>query len=425
MRKALCAFVILLLGAVSLRAQGVSSQGQAYSYLSSNSQHNVNYIPNATIIVCQGSTLPLAGFPCSGSLASLFQNAALTIPLLNPFNSDANGNFTFWAAPGFYVVSIAGTGFTTFSYPITLGLPSGTFTCPVSITSGAFSNQLACTTTAARTWTLQDTSDTFVYRSTTDTLANKTISLASNTLNTTTNTAGHVPRNNGAQYLDAQLNLLDLNVTSSGQISLTGNNVSIVPGTNGQCLITSSGATVWGSCAGTAGVQLIGTPNTTQNAVSTSTTNFQPFQQACATAPCFAAGALNSIGKTFEVEAEGFIQFNSPSQTFGIVTNIGGTTTTLGTPFTTTPTSGAGASFWSSKAICTVTTTGASGAVFCMFRYFYDDVNGINTSAKSGSATITGVNLTGVLSPTVGVYFSTASTNNIGTQNYALTRQDN
>jgi len=85
-----------------------------------------------------------------------------------------------------------------------------TFPLPLGLTQAGFTHSLTATTTGARTWTLQDASDTFVFRATTDTLTNKTFDISLNTLKTATNTAGHYPRNNGTQYVDAALVATDL-----------------------------------------------------------------------------------------------------------------------------------------------------------------------------------------------------------------------
>lgn len=50
-----------------------------------------------------------------------------------------------------------------------------TLALPVNLTQSGFTNSLAGTVTGTRTWTLQDASDTFVYRATVDTLTNKTL----------------------------------------------------------------------------------------------------------------------------------------------------------------------------------------------------------------------------------------------------------
>lgn len=75
-------------------------------------------IAGATVTVCAGST---GGFPCSPPLASaLFKDAALTVPLSNPFFADAFGNYQFAIAPGTYTVTVTATGFTGQSYQVSL-----------------------------------------------------------------------------------------------------------------------------------------------------------------------------------------------------------------------------------------------------------------------------------------------------------------
>lgn len=46
-------------------------------------------------------------------------------------------------------------------------------------------------------------------------LTNKTFDISLNTFKTATNTAGHIPRSNGTQYVDAQLGFSDLSGTAS------------------------------------------------------------------------------------------------------------------------------------------------------------------------------------------------------------------
>jgi hypothetical protein len=113
----------------------------------------------------------------------------------------------------------AWTGTNTFAGPTTLPLPH-------TLTNGGFNNSLAGSVTAARTWTLQDTSDVFVFRATSDTLTNKTLDISANTLKTATNTAGHYARNNGTQYVDGTIQGADvpaINLAASGSGGVTGN----------------------------------------------------------------------------------------------------------------------------------------------------------------------------------------------------------
>jgi hypothetical protein len=80
-------------------------------------------IPNATITVCAANT---GGIACSPALPSgIFSSSTLSgaSALANPFTSDANGNYQFFALPGQYTVTVtssASPGFAGFSYQVTL-----------------------------------------------------------------------------------------------------------------------------------------------------------------------------------------------------------------------------------------------------------------------------------------------------------------
>lgn len=67
----------------------------AQSGLRYQSQITVGGLPNPTVRVC---TEPASGSPCS-PLASIFSDAALTVPLVDPFTGDVNGNYFFYASP--------------------------------------------------------------------------------------------------------------------------------------------------------------------------------------------------------------------------------------------------------------------------------------------------------------------------------------
>jgi hypothetical protein len=78
-------------------------------------------LPGATITVCAASA---GGIPCAPPLVgSAFSNAGLTQPLSNPFFADAGGNYHFGIAQGDYTVSVTGTGFSGYSYQLSV------FTC--------------------------------------------------------------------------------------------------------------------------------------------------------------------------------------------------------------------------------------------------------------------------------------------------------
>lgn len=90
----------------------------------------VKSIPSALITVCLGSIkVPV---PCTPVTASIFSDIALTLTLADPFNADANGNYTFFAAPGTYTVSVSGIAVTAYSYTISAACTTGS-TCSFTI----------------------------------------------------------------------------------------------------------------------------------------------------------------------------------------------------------------------------------------------------------------------------------------------------
>lgn len=95
------------------------SMGQGVSY--NNIVLQSGGFPFATIRVC---TEPALGTPCS-PLALIYSDPALTNPLSNPFTSDANGNYTFFATPTLtYHIQISGNGILTSNIPF-VTLPGG------------------------------------------------------------------------------------------------------------------------------------------------------------------------------------------------------------------------------------------------------------------------------------------------------------
>lgn len=64
-------------------------------------------IAGASIRVCTGG-----GTPCS-PLASIYSESTLSSAQSNPFGSDTNGNFSFYAAPGYYYVDVTVNGTAT------------------------------------------------------------------------------------------------------------------------------------------------------------------------------------------------------------------------------------------------------------------------------------------------------------------------
>jgi hypothetical protein len=143
MRKLL--LVSLLLPCV-VHAQGVSHVNIALY----NSGGAARVVPSAFVTVC-GANDP--SIPCTTTV-SLFTNYALTQSLANPFNADANGNFSFMVTPGNYTVTVTGFGVIGYSYQISLigpgvGTPN-TWTALQTFNAGITSsgpNTLAGTTT--------------------------------------------------------------------------------------------------------------------------------------------------------------------------------------------------------------------------------------------------------------------------------------
>lgn len=217
MKKLFLLLFTLLLVSFKAEAQGARYDNIAISAVVASGTSGVSGqllqpISGATITVCNGSTLPSAGQVCTGVLSSIFSDIALSQALSNPTNADSLGNYGFYAAASqAYVVSVSGVGFTTKSIvwtaplltsssgantalsnlsavsintallpqtSVDLGSPTKPFRNMYLYGSGVFGTNywgFTGTPTAPRTQTFQDTSDTFVYRNTIDTLTNKSL----------------------------------------------------------------------------------------------------------------------------------------------------------------------------------------------------------------------------------------------------------
>jgi hypothetical protein len=118
-----------------LRAQGVPYHDFAWY----NAQTAIRAIPSAQVSVCIGSVVVI---PCT-SYASIFSDIGLTQAITQPgFAADLNGNFAFFAAPGTYVVNIAGVGFTSYGYVISLGGTGGGGGGSVTLQTNGVNNAL-------------------------------------------------------------------------------------------------------------------------------------------------------------------------------------------------------------------------------------------------------------------------------------------
>ena len=265
MKKSLALVFAVLTLPLCLYGQGARHDNVAYQYIPNGNTNIISSIPNALITVCVGNVLPAPGNTCTG-LASIFSDDAMTQALQNPTNADGFGNYGFYTPAGSYIVSVSGVGLVTYSYPLklpctldgnctftgnitftgTVNIPGGTaLILPLPLTKDTFTNFLtAVTLTGARTWTLQDASDTFVFRSTVDVLTNKTIDASVNTLDWSSNTAGHYLRNNGTKYVDSAILSADvppIDLSSSGN----GGVVNNLPVTNLAGGAGASSSTCW------------------------------------------------------------------------------------------------------------------------------------------------------------------------------------
>jgi hypothetical protein len=57
-------------------------------------------------------------------ISPIYSNSEQTRTLVNPFNSDTNGRYTFFAPAGEYTVSVASPGYVTYSFPVSMGTGS-------------------------------------------------------------------------------------------------------------------------------------------------------------------------------------------------------------------------------------------------------------------------------------------------------------
>jgi hypothetical protein len=265
--KKFLVFVIATLTLVPFGyAQGTRHDNIALNTVVINGITVVQPIQNANITVCGGTVLPTPGTICTG-LVNIFTDLALTSSLPGITNADSRGNYGFYVAAGNYIVSVSGVGLATYSYPLVAPcVNAGPCTSstlpflPFQITKDGFTHTLtATTTTAPRTWTLQDTSDTFVFRSTTDILINKTLDASLNTFKWSTNTAGHYLRNNGTNYVDSTIQNSDVPPTNLASTS-NGGVAGLLPNANIQNPSTSVNGqtcTLGGSCTISIGSALV------------------------------------------------------------------------------------------------------------------------------------------------------------------------
>lgn len=108
--KATIRFLIMFLIAVpSLFAQGARKDD-----ISLVNNGGIAFIgTGSTVRVC---TQPASGTPCT-PLANIYSDSALTQQITNPFPTDSNGNYFFYALPGIYDIQVTPIGGSTQNFP--------------------------------------------------------------------------------------------------------------------------------------------------------------------------------------------------------------------------------------------------------------------------------------------------------------------
>lgn len=113
----------------------------------------VTPVSGALITVC---TLAGTGTPCTPKVANIYSDEALTTPLTGTggagtTNSDANGNFGFYITPGSYVISVTGSGITSYTIKVVLASGLATANTFSMLTVGPVGSALYQTIAAAQT----------------------------------------------------------------------------------------------------------------------------------------------------------------------------------------------------------------------------------------------------------------------------------
>src|SRR6266480_2123639 len=115
---------LILGGALLCLCQGVRSQGVRYDNIALKplAVGGVTAVSGALITVCTSAG---TGTPCTPKVTNIYADEALTIPIIGTgntgtTNSDANGNYGFYIAPGSYVITITGTGIVSSTSKVTL-----------------------------------------------------------------------------------------------------------------------------------------------------------------------------------------------------------------------------------------------------------------------------------------------------------------
>lgn len=201
-----------------------------------------------------------------------------------------------------------------------------------------------------------------------------------------------------------------INLAGTGNGGIAGNLPvgNIAPGTNGQCVITSSSATIWGTCAGTVGEQVLNENTTDTGNIAITGTSPVALMTYSIT-----AGQINTLGKTIRIRGFGRLQQANTADAL-VYLFIG--TQSIQLAKEASVTGGSGADPFTMEATCTVTATGSNGALTCAGTAmagnggafplaFGFDYNGTGVS---------GVNLTSSIAVGFGGAFSASNASNTG-----------
>ncbi len=141
----------LMLGLIAATPKAAKAQAAPYNDIAvrNDTYGLLHPIPNATITVCSAVG---TGIPCSPTV-TIYGSADESVPLSDPFTADSNGNYTFYAPPGFYVVTITATGVTGHSYFVAVScVPSTSGTCVAGASgSGTTINNATITNSTIQT----------------------------------------------------------------------------------------------------------------------------------------------------------------------------------------------------------------------------------------------------------------------------------
>lgn len=77
-------------------------------------------VTGAQVTICTSADTNSTTIPCPDK-ASIYADAADTVPAANPITADSNGNYSFYAPPGTYWVTVTGTGIQSQAFPLSIG----------------------------------------------------------------------------------------------------------------------------------------------------------------------------------------------------------------------------------------------------------------------------------------------------------------